>query len=138
MSLFGSLVFHASRPRIPVGLLHLSRSTCLIAYTDTLFAEHAQLQRGDPNTRRSYPTSASLIQLPIVAGYIPSIPWGIPFRVSIHSWDAPRFSQPLPETVPQDAVGLFEARVIVDGCCVACVLQHLRTHLWAYSALDSH
>lgn len=74
-----------------------------------------------------------LIQLPIVAGFIPSLPWGLPFRVSIHSWETPRIARPVPQTAQQDVVSLFEARVIVDGCCIACVLQLLRTRLWAHS-----
>jgi len=68
-----------------------------------------------------------------VAGFIPSLPWGLPFRVSIHSWETPRIARPVPRTAQQDVVSLFEARVIVDGCCIACVLQLLRTNLWGHA-----
>lgn len=98
--------------------------------------EHALFQSLDPNNRPNSFDESSLIQLPIVVGYIPSIPWGLPFRVSIHSWETPRLFRPLPQTAHQDVISLFEARVVVDGCCVACVLQLLRTNCGLAHILD--
>ena len=49
------------------------------------------------------------------------MPLGSPFKVSIHSWEAP-IASPDTVTLAQQADWIwFEARVLLDGFCVACV-----------------
>ncbi|EAU38613.1 predicted protein [Aspergillus terreus NIH2624] len=69
--------------------------------------------------RSYYPVQGNLGRLPVLTTFIPSIAPGTPFRVSIHSWERPGPSR-LMETLlhPDDAL-LFEARVFIDGECVA-------------------
>lgn len=53
--------------------------------------------------------------LPTVTSFIPGLPTGDPFRISLHSWQNPdisRYIQTLKK--PTDLV-LFEARVFIDG-----------------------
>ncbi|KAL8729641.1 MAG: hypothetical protein Q9166_004590 [cf. Caloplaca sp. 2 TL-2023] len=54
-------------------------------------------------------------QLPIVTCFVPSLEYGCPFRVSLHSWQEPEASRgTLALTSPKDGV-FFEARVLLDG-----------------------
>ncbi|KAL8654578.1 MAG: hypothetical protein Q9210_001424 [Variospora velana] len=54
-------------------------------------------------------------QLPIVTCFVPSLPHGCPFRVSLHSWSEPEVSRATQAlTSPEDCI-FFEARVLLDG-----------------------
>lgn len=60
--------------------------------------------------------------LPTVASFIPNMPLGSPLKVSVHSWEPPVVS---PDTQASASDGdkiYFEARVLVDGLCIAGVL----------------
>ncbi|KAJ5175540.1 uncharacterized protein N7482_001417 [Penicillium canariense] len=70
-----------------------------------------------PNTY--YPVQGSYGQIPILTTFVPSLPRDSPFRVSIHSWEKPRPSRFTERLMQPDDVLLYEARVFVDGSCVA-------------------
>lgn len=54
-------------------------------------------------------------QLPIITCFVPNLPHGCPFRVSLHSWHEPEISRATQAlTSPEECV-LFEARVFLDG-----------------------
>jgi len=57
--------------------------------------------------------------IPLVSTFIPSLPEGMTFRISIHSWEMPSTS-PLAQQMmaPGDSV-VYEARLLVDGFIVA-------------------
>lgn len=61
-----------------------------------------------------------LAPAPTLTCFVPNLENGHPFRVSLHSWEPP---VPTPTTeamaVAQDRVARFEARVLLDGICVA-------------------
>ena len=59
--------------------------------------------------------------LPTVSCFIPSILPGSPFRVSLHSWSTPTVSRETAAGSSQDGVAGFEAKVLLDGVCIACV-----------------
>lgn len=53
--------------------------------------------------------------LPTVTSFIPGLPTGDPFRISIHSWQNPETSRYVDNlSKPSDHI-LFEARVFIDG-----------------------
>jgi hypothetical protein len=53
--------------------------------------------------------------LPTVTSFIPGLPAGAPFRISIHSWHAPEISRLTQQLAkPTDTV-VFEARLFIDG-----------------------
>lgn len=57
--------------------------------------------------------------IPILTSFIPTLPRDSCFRVSIHSWENPRPSRLTESLMQPDDVLLYEARVFVDGICVA-------------------
>ncbi|KAI9849984.1 MAG: hypothetical protein M1838_006210 [Thelocarpon superellum] len=59
------------------------------------------------------------IPLPTIVSFIPNLPKGFPFRISVHSWDNPRPSPGLESMMTKNDKVLFEARVTIDGRCVA-------------------
>ncbi|EAW10895.1 uncharacterized protein ACLA_065290 [Aspergillus clavatus NRRL 1] len=61
----------------------------------------------------------SLVQLPILATFIPSLPPNTPFRVSVHSWEKPRPSLLTESLMQPDDALLFEVRIFIDGLCVS-------------------
>lgn len=63
--------------------------------------------------------------LPTVCCFIPSLPSGTPFQVSIHSWSSPIVSQFTRCYSKFGDSANFEARVFVDGQLVAYVLISL-------------
>lgn len=58
-------------------------------------------------------------QIPILTTFIPSLARGTAFRISIHNWDKPKPSRLIESMMQPDDVLLYEARVFVDGECVA-------------------
>lgn len=58
-------------------------------------------------------------QVPTVACFVPNLHHGCPFRVSLHSWQPPVASRATKTIAPLDAMVYFEARVLLDGVCVA-------------------
>lgn len=58
-------------------------------------------------------------QVPVLTTFIPSLPKDSPFRVSIHSWEKPRPSRLVESLMRPDDLLLYEARVFIDGRCVA-------------------
>lgn len=70
-----------------------------------------------PNTY--FRVQGSYGQIPILTSFIPSLARDSPFRVSIHSWDKPRPSRLIESMMQPDDVLLYEARVFIDGACVA-------------------
>ncbi|PKX90298.1 uncharacterized protein P174DRAFT_515425 [Aspergillus novofumigatus IBT 16806] len=62
---------------------------------------------------------ASLVQLPVLTTFIPSLPQNTPFRVSVHSWDKPRPSLLMESLMQPDDALLFEIRIFIDGLCVS-------------------
>ena len=63
--------------------------------------------------------------LPTVTCFIPSILPGSPFRVSLHSWSTPTVSRDTLAKSPQESTVGFEAKVLLDGVCVAYVIMPL-------------
>ena len=59
--------------------------------------------------------------MPTVSCFIPSILPGSPFRVSLHSWSAPSVSRETVARAPQESMVGFEAKVLLDGVCIAFV-----------------
>lgn len=57
--------------------------------------------------------------LPTVTSFIPGLPAGAPFRVSIHCWQNPDFSRVLRDLKKAADYVLFEARMFIDGRVVA-------------------
>ena len=57
--------------------------------------------------------------LPTVSCYIPSLPQGTPFRVSLHSWSMPIATRATASMVSPESSVWFEARVLLDGICTA-------------------
>lgn len=57
--------------------------------------------------------------LPTVSCYIPSLPHGTPFRVSLHSWSMPIATRATASMVSPESSVWFEARVLLDGICTA-------------------
>ncbi|KAG6004399.1 hypothetical protein E4U21_001119 [Claviceps maximensis] len=91
----------------------------------------------DPEARQL----SSPFGLPTLCCFVPSLPHGSPFQVSIHSWTAPIVSQfaqsfsQYPENVK------FEARLFIDGRLVASTIlgrksawPHIIAQAWAFSA----
>ena len=60
-----------------------------------------------------------MIPLVTLTTFIPSLPPTTSFRVSIHSWTPPAPSPMLQSIEPSPQNILFEARVLLDGRCVA-------------------
>jgi hypothetical protein len=59
--------------------------------------------------------------LPVLTTFLPSLPQGSPFRVSIHAWDTPKLSpnaEALKNAGEKVHIGV---RIQVDGRCVASV-----------------
>ncbi|MCJ1320939.1 hypothetical protein MMC15_006280 [Xylographa vitiligo] len=61
-------------------------------------------------------------QVPIVACFLPNQTDGNPFRVSLHSWEHPNPSQALQVVTQHGKTICYEARVFIDGLCVAGML----------------
>lgn len=66
-----------------------------------------------------YGVLGSQKQIPILTSFIPSLASNTPFRVSIHNWDKPKPSRLIESLMQPDDVLLYEARVFMDGDCVA-------------------
>ena len=60
-------------------------------------------------------------QMPTVACFIPNLHHGCPFRVSLLRWQPPIASRTLQAMAPLEQMIRFEARVLLDGICVAWV-----------------
>ena len=61
-----------------------------------------------------------LLPSPTVTSFIPNLPLGHPFRVSLHSWEPPVATRATTAmAVNQNREVHFEARVLLDGICVA-------------------
>lgn len=77
-------------------------------------------------------------RVPTVACFIPNLHHGCPFRVSLLRWQPPIASRKLQAMAPSEEMILFEARVLLDGMCVAyvdprhgLVGELTRYHQWA-------
>lgn len=53
--------------------------------------------------------------LPTVTCFIPGLPAGAPFRISIHSWQNPEISRHIQAMKKPSERVLFEARLFLDG-----------------------
>lgn len=66
-----------------------------------------------------YAESASLvpgtIALPTVTCFIPGLPYGVPFRISVHCWDTPEISRYTQNYSKHPENVMYEARVFIDG-----------------------
>lgn len=66
-----------------------------------------------------YPVQGNFGQMPVLTTFVPSLEKGSPFRVSIHSWEKPRPSRLIEGMMQPDDMLLYEARVFIDGDCIA-------------------
>ena len=66
---------------------------------------------------------SQIAQLPHVTAFLAAQPEGSAFRVSVHSWELPQPSNHLQFAVEHGKQAYFEARVFIDGLCVAWVLS---------------
>lgn len=57
--------------------------------------------------------------MPTVACFIPNLAHGIPFRISLHSWEPPAATHATKALAIHGSTICFEARVLLDGICVA-------------------
>lgn len=53
--------------------------------------------------------------LPTVTCFVPGIPPGFPFRLSIHCWDTPEISRYTQSYSKHPENVMFEARIYIDG-----------------------
>lgn len=81
---------------------------------------------------------ASVVQLPVLTTFIPSLPQNTPFRVSVHSWDKPRPSLLMESLMQPDDALLFEIRIFIDGLCVSGSVFGQRTNWPHIMELSSH
>lgn len=58
--------------------------------------------------------------VPTVACFVPGLKQGSPFRISLHSWEPPVATRSTKAITPKESTAYFEARVLLDGSCVAC------------------
>ncbi|KAI9825644.1 MAG: hypothetical protein M1832_000988 [Thelocarpon impressellum] len=84
--------------------------------------ESAQLQAG-VTQNLPFPIDHVIpLQLPTVVGFVASLPEGSPFRISIHSWEAPEWTDATVNLLTVDDKVAYEARIIVDGRVLAYTL----------------
>ncbi|GFG16845.1 hypothetical protein IFM61392_09722 [Aspergillus lentulus] len=81
---------------------------------------------------------ASVVQLPVLTTFIPSLPQNTPFRVSVHSWDKPRPSLLMESLMQPDDALLFEIRIFIDGLCISGSVFGQRTNWPHIIELSSH
>ncbi|KAK1753343.1 hypothetical protein QBC47DRAFT_40985 [Echria macrotheca] len=60
--------------------------------------------------------------MPVMTCFVPSLPVGAPFQVSIHNWTIPNISQFAKDYSGHPELVKFEARVLVDGRLVAAMV----------------
>lgn len=100
----------------------------------TIFLDPASNQTANLN---GHPGSYSLGMpryLPTVASFVPNIPLGSPLKISIHCWEAPVASPDTATLAQQPDWIWFEARVLLDGICVALVSRVVIT--WQSTMAD--
>lgn len=66
-----------------------------------------------------YPVQGNYGQFPVLTSFVPSMNKDSPYRFSIHSWEKPRPSRLIEGMMQPDDLLMYEARVFVDGDCVA-------------------
>ncbi|GIJ91621.1 hypothetical protein Asppvi_010593 [Aspergillus pseudoviridinutans] len=84
---------------------------------------------------------ASVVQLPVLTTFIPSLAQNTPFRVSVHSWDKPRPSLLMESLMQPDDALLFEIRIFIDGLCVSGSVFGQRTnwpHIIGFEDVDKN
>ncbi|KAI9705999.1 MAG: hypothetical protein M1836_005405 [Candelina mexicana] len=59
------------------------------------------------------------IQTPVVTSFVPNLPSGSPFKVSVYSWIPPHPSRMTESLSHENDQVLFEARIFIDGRCIA-------------------
>ncbi|ORY66182.1 uncharacterized protein BCR38DRAFT_319153, partial [Pseudomassariella vexata] len=62
--------------------------------------------------------------LPTMTCFMPGLPTGTPFNISLHSWKAPEVSQYTKNYSEHDELVKFEARVFIDGRLAATASFH--------------
>jgi hypothetical protein len=62
------------------------------------------------------------VGMPIMTCFVPSLPPGSPFQISLHCWRIPEISQTTRAYSKHTELVKFEARVMLDGRLVACVI----------------
>jgi hypothetical protein len=60
---------------------------------------------------------------PVMTCFVPSLPPGAGFQISIHCWRKPALSQFSRTYSKHTSLIKFEARILIDGRQVACVLE---------------
>lgn len=65
------------------------------------------------------------ILVPTVTSFIPGLPTGSPFRISIHCWENPQISRYTQTLSKHPELAAFEARLFIDGRIAGYVLVHL-------------
>lgn len=61
------------------------------------------------------------VAIPVMTCFVPSLPAGSAFQISIHCWRRPDLSQFTRTFSKHTDLIKFEARILVDGRLVACV-----------------
>ncbi|KAI4140405.1 MAG: hypothetical protein LQ341_003849 [Variospora aurantia] len=89
------------------------KTTCHVTFDTGELPDAVQIAGNPPPHLSANPVNQR--QLPIVTCFVPSLPHGCPFRVSLHSWSEPEVSRATQAlTSPEDCIFL-EARVLLDG-----------------------
>jgi hypothetical protein len=81
-----------------------------------------------PDTESSHLAHASF-GLPVMTCFIPALPAGTAFHISIHSWATPEISQFTKAYSKHTELAKYEARIMIDGRMVAYVAARSSTHL---------
>ncbi|KAK0724990.1 hypothetical protein B0H67DRAFT_641462 [Lasiosphaeris hirsuta] len=68
------------------------------------------------------------VGMPAMTCFVPSLPAGTPFQISIHSWKAPDISQYTRAYSKHTDLVKFEARILLDGRMVASTAFDRRVH----------
>lgn len=64
------------------------------------------------------------VGIPVMTCFVPSLPAGTPFQISLHSWRVPKISQ-FARSYSKHLEDLrFEARILLDGQLVSFVTVH--------------
>jgi hypothetical protein len=55
----------------------------------------------------------------LLTTFVPSLPRGTPFKVSVHAWDKPGITKITERLMQPDDVPAYEVRVSIDGHLIA-------------------
>tara|TARA_R110002033_G_scaffold142091_1_gene180522 strand:+ start:48 stop:413 length:366 start_codon:yes stop_codon:yes gene_type:complete len=81
---------------------------------DTIVLRVTSRQYSDWPTE-SHNLQSNPLLLPTVTSFIPGLPAGAAFRISIHCWQNPEISRYIQTLKKPSDIVMFEARIFIDG-----------------------